>query len=157
MILFPIAASIIAIGFALMLMYRVRSHPTGSGRQIEIWSAIRQGSAAYLRRQNYTLAPVAGILFLILWRYFDFTIASGFLVGAFASALAGYLGMTTAVEANVRTAEAAKSGLSSAFRVAFLGGSVTGFLVVGLGLLSVSIFYAITRDASALIGLAFGG
>ncbi|MEK9194957.1 MAG: sodium-translocating pyrophosphatase, partial [Patescibacteria group bacterium] len=81
----------------------------------------------------------------------------GFLIGAFTSALAGYLGMMTAIDSNIRTTEAAKSGLSRAFRVAFLGGSVTGFLVVGLGLISVSLFYAATQNIQSLIGLAFGG
>ncbi len=157
MLLFPILVSLCAIGFAVFLMYRVKAYPVGSGKQLEIWRAIKEGSRAYLRRQNITLAPVAGALFLGLWWYFDGLTALGFLIGAFASALAGHLGMMTAVNANVRTAEAARSGVPRAFRVAFLGGSVTGFLVVGLGLFSVSFFYWFTQDVDALVGLAFGG
>ncbi len=157
MILFPIVTSLISIVFALVLIYFIKKYPTGEGKQIEIWEAIKDGSRAYLKRQNFTVAVVALILAAIIWRVFDASTAAGFLIGAFASALAGYLGMMTAVDTNVRTTEAAKTGLARAFRVAFLGGSVTGFLVVGLGLLSVSLFYYVTQDVRSLIGLAFGG
>ncbi|MBI2640489.1 MAG: sodium-translocating pyrophosphatase [Candidatus Sungbacteria bacterium] len=157
MILFPIISSLISIIFALVLIYFIKKYPTGSGKQIEIWQAIKDGSQAYLKRQNYTVAVVAIAVAALLWYFFKSQIAVGFIVGAVASTLAGYLGMMTAVDANVRTAEAAKSGLPKAFRVAFLGGSVTGFLVVGLGLFSVSVFYYLTQDVSSLIGLAFGG
>lgn len=157
MILFPIVSSLISIIFAIALIYMVKRYPMGSGRQIEIWRAIREGSRAYLRRQNITVGVVAIILTAILWWFFDDGyIALGFLVGAFASALAGYLGMMTAVDSNVRTTEAARVGLPRAFRVAFLGGSVTGFLVVGLALFSVTLFYIITGDVRSLVGLAFG-
>src|SRR3989344_151026 len=157
MIFFPIIASLISIAFAGFLIFLVKKYPTGSGKQIEIWEAIRTGSRAYLRRQNMTVTIVAIVLAAVIWLVFDATTAVGFLAGASASLLAGYLGMMAAVDTNVRTTEAAKVGLPKAFRVAFLGGSVTGFLVVGLGLLSVSVFYYFTQDASSLIGLAFGG
>jgi len=157
MILFPIITSLISIVFALVLIYFIKKYPTGAGKQIEIWQAIKDGSAAYLKRQNYTVSVVAVIMGAVLWYVFGKETALGFLIGAFASTLAGYLGMMTAVDTNVRTAEAAKTGLPKAFRVAFLGGSVTGFLVVGLGLLSVSLFYYITQDVESLVGLAFGG
>ncbi len=156
MIIFPIITSLISIVFALILIYFIKQYPTGSGAQIEIWHAIKEGSAAYLRRQNYTAGVVALIVITILWFTLGDATAMGFLVGAVASALAGYLGMMTAVDTNVRTTEAAKSGLSRAFRVAFLGGSVTGFLVVGLALFSVALFYSIVQDVGPLIGLAFG-
>ena len=161
MILFPIITSLAAIIFAGILIVFVRKYPPGEGKQILIWEAIRAGSRAYLRRQNMTIAAVAIVLALViayLFRDANGTLISiGFLVGALASILVGYLGMMTAVDTNVRTTEAAKSGVSRAFRVAFLGGSVTGFLVVGLALFSVSIFYFFTEDISSLIGLAFGG
>lgn len=157
MILFPIISSLISIVFALVLIFFIKKYPTGSGKQIEIWEAIKDGSQAYLKRQNYTVGIVAMAVAAVLWYLFESSVAVGFLVGAFASGLAGYFGMMTAVDTNVRTTEAAKSGLSKAFRVAFLGGSVTGFLVVGLGLLSVSLFYYITQDITSLVGLAFGG
>lgn len=157
MIFFPIFISILSIIFAFGLMRLVKKYPAGSGTQIDIWEAIKEGSRAYLRRQNNTVAAVAVVIAVLLWWFFGALTAFGFIVGAAASALAGYLGMMTAVDTNVRTTEAAKSGLSPAFRVAFLGGSVTGFLVVGLGLLSVSVFYYFTRDVASLVGLAFGG
>jgi len=157
MIIFPIVTSLLSIITALVLMYFIKQYPTGSGAQVEIWKAIKEGSAAYLRRQNYTASVIALIAAIILWFTLGDATAMGFLVGAFASALAGYLGMMTAVDANVRTTEAAKSGLARAFRVAFLGGSVTGFLVVGLALFSVSLFYSIVQDVTPLVGLAFGG
>jgi len=157
MILFPIIISIFSIIFAFGLARFVKKYPTGEGVQIGIWEAIREGSEAYLRRQNNTIAVVAVIIAAVLWWIFGMLMAAGFIVGAVASGLAGYFGMMTAVDTNVRTTEAAKSGLSRAFRVAFLGGSVTGFLVVGLGLLSVSVFYYFTGDVASLIGLAFGG
>ncbi len=156
MLFLPIIVSLISIAFALVLIYLIKKNPTGQGAQIEIWNAIKEGSRAYLKRQNRTVGLVALILTIIIWSVFDMTMAVGFLIGAFASALAGYLGMMTAVDTNVRTTEAAKSGIAKAFRVAFWGGSVTGFLVVGLGLFSVSLFYLVTQDINSLIGLAFG-
>ena len=155
MILFPIISSLVSIVFALILLYVIRQYPTGGGAQLEISGAIKEGSRAYLKRQNMTVGAVAIIVAPLLWIAFDGMTAVGFLVGAIASAVAGYVGMMTSVDANVRTAEAAKSGLSKAFRVAFLGGSVTGFLVVGLGLFSVSLFYYIAQNVTPLIGLAF--
>jgi len=157
MLLFATLAAFAAIVFAIILIYFVKQYPVGAGPQIEIWQAIKQGSRAYLKRQNYTVSVVALILMVILAFTFDMTTAIGFLIGAVSSALAGYLGMMTAIDANIRTTEAAKSGLTRAFRVAFLGGSVTGFLVVGLGLISVSLFYAATQNIQSLVGLAFGG
>lgn len=156
MLLFAIISAFVAIAFAMTLMYFVKQYPVGSGKQLEIWHAIKEGSRAYLKRQNTTVSIVAVIIALIIAFVLNMTTAIGFLIGAGASALAGYLGMMTAVDANIRTTEAAKSGLSRAFRVAFLGGSVTGFLVVGLGLISVSLFYAATQDIQSLVGLAFG-
>lgn len=156
MILFPIITSFVSVTWAIVLIFLVKKYPTGNGMQIEIWQAIKDGSRAYLRRQNYTVSIVAFVLAVAVGIVFNMTMAIGFLVGAFASGLAGYLGMMTAVDANVRTTHAAWQGLSRAFRVAFLGGSVTGFLVVGLALGAVSLFYALTQDIGSLVGLAFG-
>ncbi|MBI4225109.1 MAG: sodium-translocating pyrophosphatase [Candidatus Sungbacteria bacterium] len=158
MIIFPIITSIVSIIFALVLARFIKRYPAGEGKQIEIWNAIKEGSHAFLKRQTFSVSIVAAVLFVLIVVFLkSWTTGFGFLVGAVASALAGYLGMITAVDANVRTTEAAKSGMQQAFKVAFLGGSVTGFLVVGLGLFSVSLFYLITRDIGALIGLGFGG
>src|SRR3989344_7341466 len=105
MILFPIISSLVSIVFALILIYFIKKYPTGSGKQIEIWEAIKDGSRAYLKRQNYTVGAVAVIVAAILWYVFESRVAVGFLVGAVSSGLAGYFGMMTAVDANVRTTE----------------------------------------------------
>lgn len=157
MLIFPISASLISIFWAAILIYFVRKYPIGEGRQIEIWQAIQEGSSAYLKRQTQIIALVALPILLIIWYGLGWLMALGFILGACASAAAGYVGMKTAVASNIRTTEAAKIGLSRAFRIAFLGGSVTGFLVVGLGLLSVSGFYFIFQNISALVGLGLGG
>ena len=123
----------------------------------EITKAIQVGAKAYLNRQYKTVAIVAVIIAVLMGFSLGWMMVVGFLVGAIASALAGYIGMFVAVRANIKTAEAAKSGLARALSVAFEGGAVTGFLVVGLALLAVSLFYAATQNVTALIGLGFGG
>ena len=133
----------------------------------EIARAVQEGAAAYLRRQYLTIAAVSVVPFLLLGFYNElgWGAAFGFLVGAGLSAAAGFIGMTVAVRWNVRTAEAAKQGLSPALNVAFRAGSVTGLLVVGLGLAGVAGSSSVLAEASTspgvrdrdLIGLAFGG
>lgn len=145
-----------SIVFGLVLIRFIKKYPEGDQKMLEIKKAIKEGSQSYLKRQNTTVFYVAVIVTLLIAFAISWQAAVGFVVGAFASGLAGYLGMMTAVDTNSRTAEAAKKGLAHAFRVAFLGGSVTGFLVVGLGLLVVAIFYNFFDDKTALIGLAFG-
>lgn len=157
MLTFSIFSALAAIAYALFLRQRTLAAAKGTGPMLEIAEAIKIGSRAYLRRQNLTVALVAAAVGVLIWITLDSATAAGFIVGAGASALAGYLGMMTAVEANVRTAEAAKSGLRRAFGVAFSGGAVTGFLVTGLALLSVASFYRLSPDLDALVGLAFGG
>ncbi|MDO8601004.1 MAG: sodium-translocating pyrophosphatase [bacterium] len=161
MVYIPIIISLISIAYALALRLFIMKNPRGDEKMIEIADAIKEGSAAYLRRQNKTIMLVAVPLLLIIGLAINWLTALGFLVGALASALAGYLGMMTAVDSNSRTAEAAKKGLAPAFNLAFRGGAVTGFLVVGLGLFVVSLFYALFKDMPdglhALIGLGFGG
>ncbi len=155
--LYSIAASLIAVAFAIYLSWRVMQFSEGEGKMVEIASAIKEGAKAYLNRQYTTVAYVAVVVFLILYFFLGLATAAGFLIGAAASALAGYIGMYVAVRANVRTAEGAKKGLSRALDVAFKSGSVTGLLVIGLGLLVVSGFYFLTHDLKALIGVGFGG
>ena len=124
---------------------------------LEIAQAIREGAKAYLDRQYRAVALVAIVIAAVLYYFFNLTTMLGFLFGAVASALAGYVGMNIAVRANSRTAEAAKGGIAKALAVAFEGGTVTGLLVVGLGLFSVALFYWLTSDLKALVALGFGG
>jgi len=157
--LFSIIASFASIAFALFLGWKIIKYPAGEGKMVEISQAISEGAKAYLTRQYKTVAAVALIISVALFFGFNYNwkMVIGFLIGAIASALAGFIGMNVAVRANVRTTQAAKSGLQKALGVAFEGGMVTGLLVVGLGLLSVSGFYWLTGDLKALVALGFGG
>ncbi|MBI3334946.1 MAG: sodium-translocating pyrophosphatase [Candidatus Portnoybacteria bacterium] len=154
---YTISISVFSIIFALFLSWRVRSAPAGSEKMEEIALAIREGASAFLKRQYSVVAVVAIVLAIVLYATLGQNMALGFLVGAVASAFAGWYGMSISVRANVKVAQAASRGLVPAFRLSFEGGAVTGFLVVGLGLLAVSGFYYITRDVSSLIALGFGG
>lgn len=156
-LIFPILCSIIAIVYSLFLIKWILKQSAGNEKMQEIAKAIQIGAKAYLNRQYKTISIVAIFLIILLSIFLGWKIALGFLVGAFFSGLAGYLGMIVSVRANVRTAEAAKSGIKNALNVAFKGGSITGFLVAGLALLSVSLFYLFFHDFKALIGLGFGG
>ncbi|MBU6452512.1 MAG: sodium-translocating pyrophosphatase [Cyanobacteria bacterium REEB67] len=128
----------------------------GNERMQSIAAAIQEGASAYMNRQYTTIAGVGVLLLLIIGATLGIKTAAGFAVGALLSSLSGFVGMYVSVRANVRTAEAARNGLEAALGVAFKGGSVTGLMVVGLGLLGVAGFYAVTRDVQALIGLGFG-
>ena len=152
-----IGAGILSVIYGIFLIKWILKQPSGDAKMKEIAGAIQQGASAYLNRQYKTVAMVGVVVFLILGLFISWVTAIGFLVGAILSALAGYIGMHISVRANVRTTEAARNGLNSAMKVAFRGGSVTGLLVAGLGLLGVTIFYWITKDVNALIGLGFGG
>ena len=158
----------VAIGYGIGLTVWLLRQPAGDERMQEIARAIQEGAAAYLRRQYTTIAIVAIVPFLLLGFYnkLGWGTAIGFLIGAVLSAAAGFIGMNVAVRSNVRTAEAAKHGLKPALNVAFRAGSVTGMLVVGLGLLGVAGYYWVltgwlgNSSSSAiddLVGLAFGG
>ncbi len=147
----------LAIIYGLILIWQILKADPGSKRMQEIAGAIQTGAKAYLNRQYKTVAVIAVILAAILWFALGYKTAVGFLIGAILSASAGYIGMNVAVRANVRTAQAAFKGMKPALTMAFRGGAVTGLLVVGLGLIGVTGYYAITHDISALIGLGFGG
>jgi K(+)-stimulated pyrophosphate-energized sodium pump len=156
-LLFAIISSLVAIIYGLFLAKSILKRSAGNEKMQSIASAIAEGAKAYLNRQYKTIGFIAFILFIILWLGLGLPSALGFILGAFLSALAGYVGMNVSVRANVRTAEAARSGLPEALSVAFKGGSVTGLLVVGLALLGVAGFFALTHDVKALIGFGFGG
>lgn len=151
-------AAVLAIAFAAYLANRILALPAGNEKMASIAQAIQVGAMAYLNRQYRTIAMIGGVLFLIVGFIpsLGWMMALGFAVGAVLSALAGYVGMYISVRANVRTAEAAKKGIDHAMDVAVKGGAVTGFMVVGLGLLGVSAFYYFTNDVKPLIGLSFG-
>ncbi len=157
MLLVPIIISLFSLIFAYFLIREVNHAPSGEGKAIEISKAIREGAMSYLKRQYKTVGLVAIFLFLIILFAFGIKSASGFLIGALASGMSGFIGMIISTKANVKVAEAAKKGLKSALSLSFKCGSVTGFLVVGLGLLSVSGFYFLAEDLKALVALGFGG
>lgn len=152
-----LGAALLAVLYGAFLIQWVLRQPSGDERMRTIAAAIQEGAEAYMRRQYSLVAIVAVVVALVLGLAIDWTTAIGFLIGALASGLAGFIGMSIAVRANVRTAEAAKSGLERALTVAFRGGAVTGLLVAGLGLLAVTAFYLGTRSVTGLVGLGFGG
>ena len=156
-LLFAIVSSVIAIIYGLFLAKSILKKSPGNARMQEIAKAIQDGAQAYLNKQYKTISMIAVALFLLIGFIpkLGWTMAFGFLVGAVFSALAGYIGMNVSVRANVRTTEAARDGISQALTLAFQGGTVTGLLVVGLALLGVATFYAITKDVTALVGLGF--
>ena len=153
---FALAASVAAILYGVITSFRIVSLDAGSAKMRAIADAIAEGSAAYLQRQYSVIAAVALVIFLVLTLLLSIQTAIGFLVGAIASATSGFIGMNISVRANVRTTQAATKSLSKALSVAFAGGSVTGLLVVGLALLSVSGYFGATGDIQGLIGLGFG-
>lgn len=156
-IIFALVSAVVAIVYGLTLAKIIIGKNSGSPRMQEISKAIQEGAKAYLNRQYKVISIIAVALFVILWLTLGIKLALGFVFGAFLSALAGYIGMNVSVRANVRTTEAAKSGLSTALKLAFQGGSVTGLLVVGLALLGVSSFYLLSGgDIGALVGFGFG-
>jgi len=170
--LLAIGISIIALLYATFLIVSILKRPTGNDKMKEIAKSIQEGAMAYLNRQSVTILIIAAIIFVGMIFILpkgqhndNLLTAAGFVVGAFFSALAGYIGMNVSVRANVRTTEAAKSGLQDALSVAFRGGAVTGLSVVGLALLGVSGFYyvftsvmgiAVSDVPKLLIGFGFG-
>jgi len=161
-----LTASVTAIISGIIFALEILKQPDGNEKMREIAGAIQEGAKAYLNRQYLTIGIVGIVIFLLLgFSGIGWLSAIGFLIGSVLSGLAGYLGMNISVKANVRTAQAAYSGMNAALAIAFRGGAVTGLLVVGLGLLGISGYYLFLRSLNittdetlhALIGLAFGG
>ena len=168
-LILTLVCAIVALLYGVIASKWILKQPTGTEQMREIAAAIQQGAAAYLRRQYLTISIVGLILFLIIGftPMLGWYTALAFLVGAIFSGMAGFIGMHVSVRANVRTTEAARTGLKKSLHIAFRGGAVTGLLVVGLGLLGVAGYFAIMLKVHAdytslativnpLVGLAFG-
>jgi len=156
----PLVCALVgAVGviFSIILAGVVKRAPAGDEKMQEIAAAIQEGAIAYLNRQLKSMGVAGIIICIIIFATLGIKSAVGFAIGAVASFIAGYFGMRVSVIANLRTAEAAKGGLASGLAMAFRGGTVTGMMVAGLALLSVSGYYAATHDVVALVALGFGG
>src|SRR5262249_30713421 len=172
-LIIALICAILAIVYGIVSIQWIMAKPSGNDRMREIAAAIQAGAKAYLNRQYMTIGIVGIVLFIIIGIFLGWRTAGGFAVRAILSGLAGYIGLNVSVRSNVRTAEAARTGLNEALAIAFRGGAITGMLVVGLGLLGVAGFYwfligsahggpnlmqeGLHHAIEPLVGLAFGG
>jgi K(+)-stimulated pyrophosphate-energized sodium pump len=161
-----IGAGVLAILYGVVTSRQVLAASAGSERMQQISAAIQEGARAYLNRQYTTIAIAGAVIFVILLATLGWRPGLGFLIGAVLSGAAGYIGMNVSVRANVRTAQAARDGLAAGLNISFKAGAITGMLVVGLGLLGVSLYYFFLRSSlpvdnprpmlEALVALSFG-
>ena len=161
-----IGAGVLAILYGLVTSRQVLAANAGNERMQQIAAAIQEGARAYLNRQYTTIAIAGVVIFVILFATLGWHAALGFLVGAVLSGAAGYIGMNVSVRANVRTAQAARDGLAAGLAISFRAGAITGMLVVGLGILGVSLYYMFLRSSlpgddlrpvlESLVALSFG-
>ncbi len=159
-----IVMGIVALLFAAILALRITKAPTGNKKIEAIGESIKIGASAFLKREYKTLIPFVLLIFVILWFFIDFKqydtyfpkTSLSFIFGALTSGLAGFIGMTIAVRANVRTTASAMTSLNQALRIAFSSGSVMGLTVVGLGLLGITILYWIFQDIRFVAGFGLG-
>jgi len=164
---FALACAVAAVAYGLFSAQWILGLPQGNDRMRQIAAAIQEGAGAYMKRQYTIIAVVGVVMFIALFATLGMKTAIGFAIGALFSGLTGFIGMFVSVRANVRTTEAAKSGIHKALNVAFKGGAITGMLVVGLGLLGVAGYYVVLQQimpgapikdvVSQLVGLGFGG
>ena len=159
-----IAAGLLAILYGYIVGVQILSASPGNIKMQQIASAIQEGAKAYLNRQYKTIAVVGLVVLIIITFALGVWVGLGYFIGAFLSGAAGYVGMLVSVQANVRTAEASRKSLEAGLNIGFKSGAVTGMLVAGLALLSISIYYLIllklnveNREViNALVGLGFG-
>ncbi len=160
-----LACALTGIIYGIITTYQILAKPMGNEAMVKIQQAIQEGAQAYLKRQYTAIAIIGVIIYFVVMFALNTSTAVGFAVGAIFSGLAGFIGMNVSVRANSRTAEAARGGIAPALDVAFKGGAITGMLVVGLALLAVTGFYAVSTAMGmemkytlhALVGLALGG